>query len=82
RRALLLLSGVVLGLSPARALACAACSDPRDPNQGAFLIGTIMLSLLPPSMFLGLALFLRHQLRNAAKSKRAVPRASRVRLPP
>lgn len=43
------------------AVACSVCGDPRDPSQGAFLIGTMMLSSLPLLMLFGFFLFLRHR---------------------
>jgi hypothetical protein len=60
---------VALVMWPNLALACPACRDPRDPNQSAFLLGTIMLSLLPLAMFLSLALYLRRRLRAAEEEQ-------------
>ena len=64
-RALFFLAALPPALAPQAALACAVCQDPRAANQDAFLLGTIMLSLLPLCMVAGLALFLRHRLRAA-----------------
>jgi hypothetical protein len=41
--------------SPSLALACATCSDPEDASNGAFLMSTIFLSLLPLAGIAGLA---------------------------
>lgn len=61
----LLFLGYALWLVPARVFACPACVDPRAPNSDAFLSGTILLSLLPIAMFVGLTLFVRHRARAA-----------------
>jgi hypothetical protein len=37
-------------LSPRLAFACATCFDPKEASQGAFVGGTIFMSLLPLAM--------------------------------
>ncbi len=70
-RGLWLLGGA-FWLLPARVLACPACVDPRAPNSEAFLTGTILLSLLPIAMFVGMVLFLRHRARIVSASESAL----------
>lgn len=77
-RALWAVAGLVVLLPGGTALACSACRDPNDPSQGAFLLGTILLSLLPLAMFLGLALYVRRCLRASARAGAEVGAASGV----
>jgi hypothetical protein len=64
-RVLLTCASFVPVLIPGSAFACSACQDPRAPNQNAFLLGTIMLSLLPLCMMGGIVWFLRSRYRAA-----------------
>lgn len=64
-------------LWPSAGHACAVCFSASDQNRGAFLMTTILLSLLPLGMIGGGLLWLRHQARRRSEPRRVVPAPAR-----
>ena len=76
------LPAFVLIAWPAAAEACAVCFSAADQNRAAFLVTTIVLSLLPLGLIGGGLLWLRRQARRLAgeadgETPVAAPRATR-----
>ena len=73
-----LLAVLAVLIAPAQALACAACVSAVDRNRIAFLITTILLSLLPLAMIgaglLWIARNARGRLRYELEDRDAPPR--------
>jgi len=63
---------VVLGLLlwPTAAQACSVCFSATDGNRMAFLITTVVLSLLPLGLIGGGILYLRHRFRQVEHEER------------
>jgi len=67
-----LAAAAALLAAPRTAGACAVCSaNANDPASGAFLNGTLFLSLLPVGMFLGILWWIRRRARQLAADEAA-----------
>ena len=71
QRVLVVVGGV---WSPSLALACATCSDPEDASNGAFLVSTIFLSLLPLAGIGALGYGVWRYMTRVPESLRVIPR--------
>ncbi len=62
-------------LLPRLAEACAVCSAGQQDNQGGFVAGSILLSVLPPSFVGCVAVWVRHRVRKLSSEEAAgIPR--------
>jgi hypothetical protein len=69
---------VLLLLAPQVGHACAVCFSGREDARAAFLVTTILLTLLPLGMIGALVLWLRQRVRAAAREAREAEPASEV----
>lgn len=60
---IVLVAAILLGLAPLDAAACAVCFDTTAENRMAFMVTTVILSLLPLGMVGGAGVWLRRRSR-------------------
>lgn len=63
RRCALATAVPVMLLLPRLAQACSVCSAGREDSQSGFIVGSILLSVLPPAFVGSVALWVRHRVR-------------------
>jgi hypothetical protein len=71
RRLALAATAAATLLLPRLAEACAVCSAGREDSQSGFVVGSILLSVLPPSFVGCVALWVRHRVRKLAAEEAA-----------
>lgn len=67
---ILLLAAVLLPVLPGGAAACAVCFDTTAENRMAFMVTTVILSLLPLGMVGGAGVWLRRRSRELDEQER------------